>query len=778
VTRSLLVRRLLRSRPAPALSIVLLAFALAVTFTALLTVRASAARAVADTTRADHAGHAFAVQVLDDTVVPALEARDDLLPLWESPGSAATATRQVPVTVRAVSDAAAASGVLVDGERPRREGEATVSAAALRALRASTGDTVTVTVEDRPLPVRISGVTVSPADRREATVVVLAPQEPSEATLWLSNTDVFADSQLRPMLERRAAKARTVEILAGEREAAAIDTLLTALRYSAPAFALLAVCLAGIMLAALHRERRPDVLALAAAGMSTVRGWRLVAVAALWCMMAGSALGATAVLVGCYALRETVSAPLGQQWQSIAVAWPALIAYLLLAAPMALAMAWITSRGRRARSAEHRLPVPAWTGAVLFGLGTSTLVLMATRVLPVAPAPAAGLAAVVGATLLLTAVPAVTQRPALRRLIIHAVHPLTAAALAAAIITFGVAYYAARQEHTAQTAVDENVPYQPPGSLFVEGVNAEARGTIQQQYRALGGQRSAVYLGVAESRQLVRSTNPGLVFCLQQRGTRDPDNVLTDCGPDGTMAPINTIALTDEPATAGLRVDRAFVEDGRAGLLTFPADESLLVSTTATEPAQPDPALGGNLPGAVVGVDSPLARRLGLTPSGSQSLLLLDFAALSQDAQAQMRSLVNRTASTALVGEDRNDTEAQFRAVSTAVSIGATAVTLLILASAGMAFLAAQRDLRRMLGHLGVSQRQRRAVGARMMLLPLAALAVALASGRFSAWLAGVHNDSGFGWLWALPGLAGILICLVLAVAYGRPPRPDTSTGD
>jgi hypothetical protein len=65
-----------------------------------------------------------------------------------------------------------------------------------------------------------------------------------------------------------------------------------------------------------------------------------------------------------------------------------------------------------------------------------------------------------------------------------------------------------------------------------------------------------------------------------------------------------------------------------------------------------------------------------------------------------------------------------------------------------------------------------------MLPVPLAALVVALAMGRFCAWLASAHNESGFGWMWALPGVSGVVVCLVLTAAYGRPPRADAASSE
>jgi hypothetical protein len=769
VKRSVLLRRLVRARWTQAVSLLLVAFALAAALTGLLAVRTSATQAVADATRADHGGHEFALQVLDPSVIPVLAARTDVLPIWQSNGSAATATREVPVTVRSVSSSAAASGGLVRGRQPQRPGELTVSSAAGRALGVTVGDTVTVTTNEVPTPVRIVGTTVTPDDRDDATVVLFAAGDPQDATVWVSDVEVFEDPQLGPILDRRQAKARTVEILAADRRTAATETLLSALRYSGPAFAVLAVCIAGVMLAAMHRERRRDVRALTAAGMPAAAAWRLLSSAAAWCLVVGTAAGMAFTLGGFLQFRETVSAPLGQQWQTVTAPWVAVIAYLVLFAPAALAVAWLTNRGQRLSAVFARLSAPVWTGAALFVPGVTVLIPMAFGAVPETVAPLAGLVTVIGFSLLLTVALTASRRPALRRLISQSARPLTGLALVAAVITFSAGYYTARQDHSARVVVAKNVPFQPPGSLFVDGINAAGRTSLQQQYRALGGRRTAAYLTVAETTESVRATNTRLVDCLTQRGTRDPDDVLADCGPDGTMSPINTIALTDEPTTAGLRADRAMVEDGRIGLLTF-AGDSIETTATATEPATADPVLGGNLPGAVVGTDSPLARRLHLTPSGGQSLVLLDFYDLPEAAQARMRSIIDRTASTAQTDEAFDNTAKQFRAVATAASIGTTAVILLVVTTVGMAFLASQRNLRRMLGRLGINRRRRRVVGARMLLIPLGAQIFALGVARFSAGLAGAHDVSGFGRLWMVPGVTGMIACLVVAVAYGRAP--------
>ena len=47
---------------------------------------------------------------------------------------------------------------------------------------------------------------------------------------------------------------------------------------------------------------------------------------------------------------------------------------------------------------------------------------------------------------------------------------------------------------------------------------------------------------------------------------------------------------------------------------------------------------------------------------------------------------------------------------------------------------------------------------------------VAVGMGFSTAWLEGVHNGTGFGWVWLLPGGAALLACAALSVAFFRVP--------
>jgi hypothetical protein len=707
-----------------------------------------------------------------------LAAYPDMLPIWDDTGIMATNSRQAAIALRSVTTAKAASGLLVGGRRPKVRGEATASNKLLQTLDASIGDSITITnIATRQIyPVHIVGATVDPANRNDATVVAFVSEEPRIASMWVTNRDLSRDIQIRTAALRHQISARTVALLADERQSATIRPFLTSLRYSGPAFGLLSVCLTGILLVALTRERRRDVLACAAAGMSTRQAWRLMATAAALCLLTGSAVGTATTLGGVYFLRDAISRLLGQDWHSITVPWTDLTSFVLLLPAMAVLVAWMTARGSAlSPPALAWRRVHPWAALALFTCGGSALLLMAGQVIPVSTAPFAGLATTAGATMLIATSKALIGGPALRRVVLESRRPLGILALTAAIVTFTAAYYSARQDHTAFSVEASNSLYQPRGSLFIDGISADSRAALVNQYRSLGGARTAHFLNPAESTHAIRVTSPRMVACLQERDTRNPSDVLAACGPKGTMSPVNKVALTEDlMADHEMSADTALVEGARAGLFTFQG-ESAMVATTAVENAQPNAVLGGILPGAVVGLNSPLARKLRLAPSGSQSLVLLDFAALPDGAKVTMRGIITRAASAAMVTEDHGHDSGGLRELSTAVAISAAAAVVTILTAAGMSFSASQRALRQLLGRIGVGRSRRRLLGLRMLLLPFGAQAIALSTARASAWLAGVHDGSGFGWVWVLPGVSGMVVCLLVAIGYGRPVNECTS---
>ncbi|HWG98907.1 MAG TPA: FtsX-like permease family protein, partial [Pilimelia sp.] len=731
MTRGRLLRRLLRARVRQVGALVALGAVGATAFTTLAVYRASTAGAIADGIRADHAGHAFTVQALDPSSAPVLTARSDLLPVWTGRGSVASATGQVPVSVRFVTSTRAVPGAMRAGRPPHAAGEAALSSAARSALGVAVGTTVEVVdqASGERTAVRITGETYHPAVRDEATVTVFAARGRDGPAVWLTDTDPFTDGQLRPLLDRRQISARTVAILAAEERTTALATLQAALRYAPAALAVLVVCLAGVLLAALRRERRRDVAALVAAGMPTGAAWWLL-VRAAWIALTGGVLaGVGASLVVGYLARDTLSRPVNQDWQSISVPWAGALAFAALVPAACCLAGWLASRAPRR---DDPAPAPAarmrWTGASLAAAGTLGWLLMLADVVPAEGAVAAGAAVTAGFAVCLAWVSATRAGPAVARLVAESARPLTGVAIVAGMVAFFAGYYGASQTHTSLVGEATSFPVQPSRSMLLDGLNAGTRAALQAEYRRLGGRATAYYLTPVETAHTIRATSPRMIECYEQRRPEDPGTLLPDCGPRRTMVPIATVGLTKDPAAADVvQADPALVEGGRVGVLDFAVPSSEITASTVL-PARPTEGLGGNLPALVVGVDSPAARQLRLRPSGAESLVLLDFGSLPPRAQAAMRSAASRLAATALVNEDRGFDDGGRRAIATAVAIAGAGIGVLLLTAAGGSFLAAQRRLRRLLGHLGLGRRRRRALGIRMLLPALATQLVALAA--------------------------------------------------
>jgi hypothetical protein len=173
----------------------------------------------------------------------------------------------------------------------------------------------------------------------------------------------------------------------------------------------------------------------------------------------------------------------------------------------------------------------------------------------------------------------------------------------------------------------------------------------------------------------------------------------------------------------------------------------------------------------VVPPDGPLAKRLGLRPSGGQLLAFLDFSTLPSRDRARFRATVTRVAPAAQVAEDAGGANDLARSVANAVAICGLALTCLILALGGLSTVSAERRVRRLLVDMGAGPAQRRAITLRWILVPAGGLVVAAAAARLSAWVSGIHDGrQDFGWAWCAPAAGGLLVCAVLANRFAQVP--------
>ncbi|MGY1719407.1 hypothetical protein ACI8AG_10210 [Blastococcus sp. SYSU DS0552] len=775
-----LLHRLLRHRLAMAMGLAGTSLVLAAAFALTTVLQASVSAAVEQSVEVGAGGRQFAVQVLDqERALPVLSSRTDLLPVVDDTAVVSATGASSPADVRAVADPAAGLGLLVDGRHPDRPGQATVSSSLAAALDLAIGDEAVLTRDDADQQrLLVTGTTSSPAHAGDLTVVLMQEEvDASAATVWLTDTDPFADDQLRPLIEQRALTGRTVAILAQDEGVAARQSLLSALGYAAPTTAALSGCLILSMLAVLSRRLRRDVDALQAAGMTVVDSWRLVGHAAALAVGAGAVAGTCLALAAGSLGRTPVSAWLGQDWQSLSVPWSMLAAFTVglpaLVLAVARALPVVVGRGHHRRLPEIRLS-PRWATAVVL-LWVVLVALTIARVLPVGVGGLWGAAAAFAAPVLIVALAVRGAGRGESRVVRHVTQALMPVVMVAALLTWTATSYAAEAMHNGISMRETSAAVQPPGSLLVYEVPSVAGAELRNVYRDLGGERVMTYLLPDESAAQVRATSAGIAECMRRDSITDPMLVDPACVPDDSASPMNIVALSPAGTQqATLTADPSLMEQGRLGLLVFTPQGQGRADQVTESPATADPLLGGNMPGAVVPADGELARSLDLRATDGELVAFLDFAALPTDAQARFRSHVSRLAGGAQVAEERHqygDVAIQF-SLSRASAIAGATLLVLLLGFGGATVVAGQAHLRRTLVDTGSLRRRRRALAARVFATPVLAVLLAAALGRFSAWLQGVHNGLGFGWVWVLPGCAAAITCAALALAFYRvPPR-------
>lgn len=776
-----LLYRLLRYRLPMALGLAGTALVLASAFALTTVLQASVSAAVEQSVEAGTGGRQFAVQILDqERGLPVLSSRTDLLPVVDETGVVSAGGASSPAEVRTVADPAARLGLLADGRHPDQPGEATVSSALAASLNLTIGDEALLVPDDMDEQrLRITGITSSPADADDRTVVLMQREvDASAATTWLTDIDPFADEQLRPLLEQGALNGRTVEILAQDKGVAARQSLLSALGYAAPTLAILSGCLILSMLAISSRRVRRDVIALQATGMTTVDSWRFVGSAAVAAVGVGTVAGTGLALAGSSLARTPLSASFGQEWQSLSVPWETLasftIALPVLVLIVAVVLPVVVDRGHHRRIPAIRLS-PRWATAVVL-LWAVLAALTLARVLPVSVGGLWSAAAAFAAPVLIVALAVRGAGRGESRVVRHVTQALMPVVMVAALLTWVTTSYAALMAHNGISMRETSAAVQPPGSLLVYEVPSTSGAELRDIYREMGGERVTTYLLPDESTAQVRATSASIAECMRRDSVTDPMLVDPACVPYDSASPMNIVALSPAGEQGALTADPSLIEEGLLGLLVFTPQGQGQADEVMLSPATADPLLGGNMPGAVFPADSELARSLDLRATDGQLIAFLDFAALPTDSQARFRSDVSRLAPAAQVAEEQH----QYGAIATQFSIsrasavaGATLLVLL-LGFGGATIVAGQAHLRRILVDTGSLPRRRRALTARVFATPALAVLLAAALGRFSAWLQGVHNGLGFGWVWVLPGCAALITCVVLALAFHRVP-PHTA---
>lgn len=739
---------------------------------------ASVTTAAEQSIRTENGDRKFAVQVLDQqSALPVLSRRTDLLPVVDGASRVVVPDADSLADLRVVDDPSARMGLLTEGSYPDRPGEATVSSSLATSLGLHVGQEAVLVPDEagEGQRIRITGVTSSPAHADDVTVVLMRNEvDPREATAFLTDTDPFADESLSPLLEQRALNGRTVARLGQDEGAATRTALLSHLGYAAVILGILSLCLILSLLATLGRQARRDVAALQASGMTPVDSWRLVGYAATYAVLAGTVLGSCLALAAVTMGSSYISGLLGQDWQTIAVSWEPFAVYAVgipsVVLLVVLALPPILLTGGRRQLPEVNLS--SRSAACVVALWVVIVGLTVAQILPVQIGGVWGAAAAFVAPALIGTL-AVRGAARGERRVIHAVtRAMMPILVVTALLIWGATTYSAAAAHNAISMRDTSAAVQPPGSLLVYEVPSASGLVLSEEYRRLGGERVAPYILPVESSAQVRAASALIVDCMRRGNITNPDYVDPTCVPYDSASTVNIVALSSGTSSQVITADPSLIEGGRLGLLVFTPQSGGAAVQITESLASPDALLGGNMPGAVIPVDGTLAKSLNLRAADSELIAFLDFAALPLRAQARFRSDVARLAGAAQVAEERSqygDVAVQF-AISRASAATGVCLLLLLLGFGGATVITSHARLRRTLTDIGCLPRQRRVLVTRIFATPVATVIVAAGLGRFSAWLQGVHDGTGFGWLWLLPGSAALVACVALGLAFYRVP--------
>jgi uncharacterized membrane protein len=710
---------------------------------------------------------------MDPAAGAALNNRSDLISVRDDTCVVSAGGAELPASLRTVSAPNAEIEKLLRGRRPADRSEVTVSQFIATSLDVDTGSEVVALSGDVAAPAIIVGITTTPADRRASVVIAFDPElDPSEATTLLTDTDIAADPKVVSLFANRSLTLSRVASLANEEASAGGDDLLSVLDLPLPGSVVTIVAVVGLVLLLVSQRTRSERAALEAAGMGPTRVARLFAHAAMLLSTTGVLLALIVGWVLARLGRSQISKRLGQDWSDVTAPWDHLFPFAVAILSALAAGLYLGPSVHRSGLRFPRIALARRTAVVLIVVWAPLIGLWLVGLLPVGVAGVWGAVAAIAAPFALGVPRLLEPTPGRRRFTSVMVVSLMPIMVIGVATTWLATKYAADFAHESKSAIADSALPQPPGSLLVYEAPSASADVLSGAYQRFGGRDVEVFAMPVETERQFRASSRLLTGCMADGGLTDWSLVGPSCVPSDSSSPINVFLLSLNDPTAGVTADPALIEAGEIGVLMFTPTSGGNAVENVSVSAVPDPRLGGNMPGGVVGVDSPIASRLGMTPGSGRLVAFLDFASLDDRDQASFRSLIRKVAGAAQVVDDSGYYlgAGQSLAISRVIAIAGAALAALLVGFGGGAVVEAQRSSRRALIDIGSNSQQRRRIARRVTVVPIIATTSASAFGLFSAWITGVHTGAGFGYTWLLPGSAAVLAWISVGRAFAATP--------
>lgn len=726
--------------------------------------------AIMDSVLSSQGGRHYSLQVLRPEIDDVI-AKTQMSPVRTEQGSISTSERRLAAEVTETRDDLPI-GVLVEGSRSRKIGEVTISRYLAGAMGTNIGGTLRLQVEGVDRRVTVVGITVDP-DRRDS--LSLVERHPSgldrPATIWLSSTEPYlAYPQLTKLMDNRAAVEGTVWSLAEARIKSSALTNLSSFEYLPFVALLLGLFLLTVLCVGALPAHVVDQRALVACGMSERQARSVIWLSFGFSIVAGTITGAVSSLVVVRLYKREVSGLFGQDWMS--APFPLTRTLVLLCMVLTWVsccfLGWrlfarITARFRPTRQGRVLTLATSHSMTLFVAIGSffaicvissrasqfvSECGVVLALVLPFAAARAIS-------SILFARMPRVRMLSS---------HLLIVPALACSVVAVAVvATTQSSVERTLNLAATDAMSFapQPRGSLVITDTPASSAEQIIQSSRSVGISKLSSMSMPVEDASVWRATSPGLVRCLSPK-ISDPMELPSECVPSETSTPVAAIGL----GGANVQADPGLIDSGKVGVILVD-DTGHVVKKIEYGPVVPNPALGGNVPGLVVPLDSPLIEELGLSAADSRTIVLFNYDSLEPSRQAELRSDIARVAPAAQVadGIDRDRALRQFIAVLITV-IGAT-IAGVVLLFCGLYLRSEQARIDRIIFDLGASKNVRLgllSVYPSLMVITLgASVCIAVLGGKTTT-----HGQlSDIGTIWVAPLVVGIVVAIATG-ALGR----------
>lgn len=669
-------------------------------------------------------------------------------------------------------------GTIITGRQPNQAHEIALSREATDQISAELGDTVSVECDETLLSgeYTLVGITVNPTNTGEVTAAaVTSPDTATDTQLWLTDNSTIAGSGVV------ADELNTGSVAVGYLESNVDRAVDSACARNLPGYQwyrlvlfLCLVCVHTAMIIACYRAGRCNgttvVDALQAGGFPPRTARWILLRGLLACMLPGAAIGVVAGYAIFSVCHGILGEWFGQYWHWIlSPASLIAVAFVITILACAYGLAWLILFRRH----QHRNASLAAGRSTLWYVVPSIIVLLAACVaIERYHAAAWAQGGIAGMLLgscalgvLLVSLPWLACTPAQCQSVDRS-RALAAPACALALLLLAAGSWMSGQMMLATGS--------PDNGLFVADYLSEQDITyLRDRYPEIIDD-AVILTAPDESQYLVRAASQQYYDCVVERGVDD-----FECDA-GTGISESTVMLIDSDSPiANTASSDQMGEDETVGVILIDPATQAIMDSARMDVNDTNPLLDDQvMPGLILGIDSPQARALGITPGNQHTLVITGFPSIASGTRDAIRSdIINRCGYSFITEYDTTSFRSyQSRAI--AMPILTAFCACLIFAALAVSTRHSQARLRRTLQEFGADRFQLMRLFMPLGITMSAGSALALLLGWLGShpWIIAPSPEfgsAGYWWLLPLP----LMLAETVALAWWNSQPEPTEIG-